>query len=752
MTSPPLDGVPQLLQTAEEPQSSSQTDPNILQMLMLERKRREWVAWAEAEYTKCKNARSIAERQWHINMAFYRGKQYVSPINVPGSGFRLTAPKAPPWRVRMVINKVRVAVRTEIAKLTSSKPMPIVIPATTEDEDYSAARVGEQILKTAFAQSEFQKEVRDWVWWGSVTGNAFLKSYWDPTAVDSISVQPPQDEQNPMAMMMQPQGPQPVLGSIVVEAVSPFHLYVPDLLATDLEKQPYIIHVSTKSPGWVEKNFGFKPNVDSKSALSINEAAFFMGGAQEMAMDSVLVKEMWLKPNAHPDFPQGGLLTIINGKVVQEQYKWPWPFKEFPFYKYDGIPTGEFYTDSVVVDLIPIQKEYNRTKSQMIEIKNLMGKPKLMYPKGSVNPRKITSEPGQAIEYTPGFNPPTEMRAAEVPQSMHIELDRLSSDFDDISGQHEITRGNTPSQVTSGTAISFLQEQDDSKLSYQVASIEGCMQKLGTHYLKYVASYWTDERLVKIVGRDNDYEAKRWRGADLRGNTDVRIQAGSALPYSKAARQALLTEMMTNGWIAPQDGMELMDFGGLEKIMEDFLVDKRQAQRENMKMAEAPVEEIEQMLSPPVDPQTGQPLMGPDPQAMAQMGIDPNAPADPQQVAQIPEIPYDPETQQPWQPESPMPVNSWDNHQAHIHFHNQFRKTQQFELLEEPIKQMFEMHVQAHQYALMVPQMGAAGPLPPSEQQMLSPEGEGDPSATEGAPPGPVPGETEPSQVQEPTA
>jgi hypothetical protein len=403
----------------------------------------------------------------------------------------------------------------------------------------------------------------------------------------------------------------------------------------------------------------------------------------------------------------------VGSKVVQVQTEWPWPFKEYPFYKYDGIPTGGFYTESIVTDLIPIQKEYNRTKSQMIEIKNTMGKPKLLYAKGSVNPRQITSEPGQGIPYTPGFDKPTVIPGVEVPQSMGVELDRLSSDFDDISGQHEITRGNTPSQVTSGTAINFLQEQDDSKLAYQAAGIEHAIQKLGTHYLKYVQKFWNDERLIRIVGSDGTFEAKHWKGDSLRGNTDVRVQTGSALPFSKAARTAMLTEFMQNGWVDPNTGMEMLEMNGYEKIIEDFLVDKRQAQRENMKMSEIDPALLEQILSPPVGPD-GQPIMGPDPKGGEKL------------------IPYDPMTGKPHQPQPPFPVNSWDNHQAHEHYHNQYRKTQQYELLPEPVKQAFELHVQAHQMAMSLQTLGAGGiPVGQSDQMM-----QGDPNdpANQGAP------------------
>jgi hypothetical protein len=690
---------------------------NLLQQYQEEKAKEKWAAWAETEFSRCKTAREPFDRQWYINLAFYQGKHYVAPVMVAGQGFRLTAPKAPPWRVRLVVNKVRMALRTETAKLCSNKPIPVVVPATGEDEDASAARVAEAILKAQFIDSDFDESYHSYVWWGSLTGTAYLKQYWNAGEVDDAAQKPPVP--NPVAALGIPGVPDtipaPVVpGKICIERINPFHVYVPDLLSEKLESQPYMFHVTTRSPLWVQRNFGFMPNPDSKASNTVMDSAILItkGGPKEF-LDSCLVKEMWIKPNAHPDFPEGGVLTIINNRVVQCVKKWPWPFKEFPFYKFDGIPNGGFYGASVLEDLIPLNKEYNRTRSQMVEIKNTVGKPKFLYAQGSLDPRRITSEPGQAIPYVLGMPAPTPIPGVEVPQSMHQELDRLNSDFDDISGQHEISRGNTPSQVTSGTAISFLQEQDDTKLAYQFASIERSIQRLGTHYLKLVAKYWDEERLVKVVGRDNDFEVKHWKGSDLKGNTDVRVQSGSALPFSKAAKIALVTEFMMNGWLLPEVGMELMEMGGLDKAINEMLVDKRQAQRENLKMATMDPEDVRVLMEPSPNPETGQ------------VEIDPitNKPLDGELTAET-GMPV------PFQPQPILQVNSWDNHEAHILYHNAFRKTQEFELLDDSLKQNFELHVQTHQMAMTSQQVGAAGVVqdaPPkevAEEEVIPGEGE----------------------------
>jgi hypothetical protein len=702
MTSnPPVGHNPSLSQgTASLP---SMTSPDLLKQYLenqeYERKKLEWATWASGEYTKCRNARMRHERQWYINLAFVSGQHYIAPINVAGAGFRLTAPKAPPWRVRLVVNKIRAAVRRECSKLTTSKPIPTVVPATNEDEDFTAAAVGEMVLKAEFAQAKFEHEYRMWVWWGVVTGNSFLKQYYDPTALDYDSKELPPAPRFPGGQVIPPNiieeisevipgldeelnAPRPAQGKICIEKVSPFHIYVPDLLSDSLEDQPYIIHEMAKSPLWVQQKYGFKPTTDTRAAASILDAATLIAKGSEEHLDAVRVKEVWIKPNGHPDFPKGGMLVIINDKAVHCEKEWPYPFPEYPFYKFNAIPTGGFYCDSTVVDLIPIQKEYNKKRSQALEIQNTMGKPKLMYEKGSLNPRMISSEPGQSIGYTPGFNPPTELAGSEVPASFVNELAQLTQEFDDLSGQHEISRGTTPTGVTSGTAIAFLQEQDDSILNYPVASIEGACELIGRHHLEMVAKYWTKDRLVRITGKNNTFEALHWQQGMLKGNTDVRVQTGSALPFSKAARIALLTEFMQNQFIDVQSGLERIDLGGLDKIIEDSLIDKRQATRENLKMMSMPEEGLKLLLHPapgPIDPTTGQPMMPvTDPNTGQQFNGDGT----------------------PFQPQPPIPVNTWDNHEEHIKWHNHFRKTQEFELLSETHKQAFEMHVQLHQMAL----------------------------------------------------
>jgi hypothetical protein len=93
------------------------------------------------------------------------------------------------------------------------------------------------------------------------------------------------------------------------------------------------------------------------------------------------------------------------------------------------------------------------------------------------------------------------------------------------------------------------------------------------------------------------------------------------------------------------------------------LVDKQQAMRENILMSELGDQMPPEIMQPSVDPATGQPI--------------------PPQIPQV------------------FLPNSYDNHEAHIQYHNMFRKSQEFDQASDIVKQIFEHHVMLHQYALM---------------------------------------------------
>lgn len=680
------------------PMNSEPSQKNLVSHLRGNReaadRQRRIVAWVNEQFTQAREARWKSERQWYLNLAFYFGQQNVmfkGSTSAQNRSMQLYTPPAPYYRSRPVINHIRPRIRTEMSKLTAQKPNAFIVPASSDDRDMYAANAGEQIWDSLYRWKKIHSITRRAVFWASTTGNGFIKSFWNEGKLDPVSN---------------------LMGDIDYVPVTPFHLFVPDLKEEEIENQPFLIHAQLRNAEELSNIYKRPVNFEKAEGNVLEESFLNVMGLQQWEKNkSVFVMECWVRPGVSRLIPEGGMYVIAGNQIIYESPGWPYQHNMFPFAHIGHVHTGKFYRDSTINDLIPLQREYNRTRGQIIEAKNRMAKPQLAAEIGSVDPTKITSEPGQVIMYRPGFQAPTPIPLQSLPSYVLEEQDRIRDDMDEISGQHEVSRGSAPPGVTAATAISYLQEQDETKLSYTYDSIEEAIEKIAHMSLNYVQQYWDEARQVKVTGADGSFDIKAFKGSDLRDNTDIRVEAGSALPTSKAAKQAFIMDLMKMGFIEPQKGLEVMEIGGINKIYESIQADVRQAQRENLRMAQATTEILEQDRQQKVmewlQSEEGQ-------QAVASGRVVPGPTGEPVLMAD------DPETGQIIPQEIPttliVAVNTWDDHRIHIERHNHYRKGQAFEQLPPEAKELFEQHVQQHANAIV---MGALGALPP---ELVPPE------------------------------
>ena len=654
-------------------------DDTQLKALQQDKKGKTLVDYIRKEYQKSKDAKNWRVRQWYINMSFERGKQYVAWDSTKSQLAQL--PRGDKNVPRIIINRVRPIVRTEIAKLTSQKPTAVALPASNDVEDVFAATAAGQIWDSLYDRLHVGREMRMVARDLSVLGVGYLKSYWHAGAYD------PWSEEE---------------GDICIEHVSPFNIFVPDLSIVDHNKQPYVLHVYTKPLEWVKMTYGdlipkdMQPTVvasteiaDISSALDIRE--------NNSKPDACLVIEAWVKPGTTNLLPKGGFVTIVDEVIVEASLDgFPAGYKDYPIVKFDHIPAGQYYSACVIDDIIPLQREINRTRSQRIQAKNMMAKPQVYYREGSLTVSKINTSPGQYIGVRPGFDYPMSAPMPQLPPYVAEELQALNMDLEDISGQHQVSKGSTPPGVEAATAIAYLQERDDSYLAPTFASIEEGLSTIARIALSLAAEYWTGERTVKITGANNGYSAELFKGSDISRGTDIRIESGSALPTSKAAKQALVMDMMRLGMIPPEDGLELLDIATIQRYTDNkgTRPDELRAQRENIMVKNLGDMDVMQHYQ------------------QWQMGIEQGNPAM-----------VNPDTGVPLEPPAVIPVNKWDNHAVHIQEHDNYRKSPAYDMLTLTQKAEFNKHINMHEQALanlmmqqqqmgMQPQPDQAGPPP----------------------------------------
>jgi hypothetical protein len=638
----------------------------------------------EALHQKAKRARSRLEPVWFMNLAYTQGQQWLA-----WDGQGLYKPAMKRSRVTLVDNRILPCVRTAIAKMTKNRPIFTVTPRTADEQDAHASELGEQLLLYLWKHLDLYAVTSNALEWSQICGAGFLKVFWDPTLgegcdvvvgpqgdvlTDGMGKAIPADSVDPQQMSESLGVPVTIRsinqGDIRVEARSPFQVY-PDPLVDTFSEAEWLIEESVKSVEQVRRRYGVTLDADTNANPGLVEsrmATAYPSGTS--GYKGVRICEYWCKPNV--DHPNGRRAVWSKNKLLAEDEH---PFDCMPYVMLSAISMpGRLWPTSIVEQLRGPQTELNKVKSQIAENRNRIGNPTILASKQAVqDPDKFaasTSTPGGIYYYDDLGSPntiPTYLQGPPLPQYVIDEIQRIEESIQEISGQHEVSSANVPPGVTAASAINLLMEADDTRMGPIITDFENQLGALGQKVLKLAARYYTDARTIRIGGDDGVWQIFDFRGAMLRDNTHVEVQAGSAFPQSKAAKQAAMQDLLTffvqSG--NPPHGKQLAQFlkdweiGGADKLIEDYTADESQANRENVRI---------------------------------QQGI-------------------------------PININDYDNDPAHVDAHQDAQKQQSYELWPPQSKMIMEAHVAAHkqriaqnQQAQMQQQLQMQGQAPDGSQ------------------------------------
>lgn len=675
--------------------------------------------WALDEFNRCKTAKLPKQRQWYINLAMTFGQQWLqvaTGANAQMNG-KLQPSPAPRHLRRKTVNRLRSYVRTEVSKFLSTLPNVVAVPSTAEDEDVRSAYAAEQTWMSYSETKKFRKQYSAAIWWAVLTGTGFIKTWWD----QSRKVNMPGGGED--------------YGDIEFRKVTPFHMFVPELREADIEDQPYVIEARVRPLAWVRQFYSEQlKDVDlsasTNSANTIMDEAYLGLQKSNNNLDSVVVYEFWVKPGTTKLLPKGGFFVMVEDTLVDYYEGLPYTHGEYPYTKVEHLFNDTFWADSPLIDLIPLQKEYNEVRTDIGVAARRMGNPQLLAAKNSIVPGKMTNEPGAIIEYRPGLPAPSPMPLSQLPQYVLEQQDRILTDFEDISGQHDISKGSAPAGITAGTALQYLGERDDNYLTPQYQGIEEAVERVAKQTLMLFQQFVDMKRKIKIIGLDGAYDTLLLSGADIENGTDVRVEPGTAIGQSQAAKQAQVMDFVSLGIIDGPTALKMLEIGGPQKVLDIVNAAERKAQRENMKMKalkEHP-EQIQEAHSEFMD------------QAVQQLGPIPMDPAGLQEYIAVLQ-----EVQQNLPPV--VAVDDFDLHEVHIEVHNRYRMGQEYETLPDEVKDEFEKHVAWHQQmggAIMEQQLMSQMPPELAEQDAADEAAagapEGDPGSMPPAPQGPPPG------------
>lgn len=662
------------------------------------------------------------ERLWFRSVLYYLGNQWLT---WDARSRRWREKKVRKWVPKPVTNRFASTADTLCAAIQSTKIEPSAWPATEDVEDIAAANIADRVIEVINPEIHIERLRESVAKWLTLNADAFAFCYYDKkdislgkTRIESLMCQACQAIAQPKAfedaggcptcgLQMEPvpsgQFEEYPIGRLKVDVCSPLEVYL-NIDITEMSKQ---LKFTTAKCYAVDTVKGWYPELKDKihpdTHSATRAAQYFMDALAYSTEDSgynltgavqrdrvTLLRHVQMPSEQYPEgldcvctmdsiCLESGPSSFFEETPEGKQYYCP-----LVKFGYNMVP-GRLYSKTPMFDIIPKQDQLNRIES-LLELASMKGvNVNWIIPHGA-SISNLSGEPAQVIRWTPsgtGGAKPEVVTVAPFHAAM-LELKKgYEADFEELAGTFDAMKGNTPRGVSAGYAIQLLTERSYGRFVSVFANWEAGWTELYTILLKLFRTYATEARMRKIRGATGGWEIQAFKGSDLKGAVDIRIEGGSARPRSKLAEQALVEAMSKIGVIQPanpEQGYEIAKMFGMTNILGANDEDVRYAAGEWQALLE---------WNPQVD-ETGQPM------------LDPNSPM-------------------PFPPGGPTVEPIFDNHLVHIMEHRKPTRTEQYKLL-PPWKQLFwKDHVLNHLMAM---------PPPPGQEQQPGKPGAGPKSNT----------------------
>lgn len=538
----------------------------------------------EERFKEAREDRRQYEPEWQTNLAFLKGQQWLKWDKVQQT---LYAPPVPPWRVQLTTNLIQPVFRTIFGKITVQKSQVQVESANDTSDAQQDARAQNELLDFLYDKCNSDNRFQESLKWAIVTGTGLHHPCWDKSLGDAL---PETADETGQPVSPQEDNGTPVhLGEIDHISISPFEFF-PEPLAETTEDMEWCFYVKVRPASYVLRKYGVK--VDNASIAGSEYLAGIqnLAGEEATTIRGVLLKEYWERPN--PTNANGKYVVYVDQKVLVNQDN-PYPKEPIPFFEVkEAVVPGRFWGRSIITDLVPVQMNYNKARSQAVEIRNNTARPKWHVFAGALNPGEtISTAPAEVIVTNPvpgvpGGGPPTKIAGGDVPPGFFKELGQSQTEFYEIAGLHDFSRGLAGlGGIRAAWALQMIVEQDDTRIGILKRAYDQSIVRSERAKLRLVKQFYIEPRSITIVGPDNVTEVKEFYGEKIPDDVNVRLITSGALPSSMAAKQQFILELWGQKLITdPRIALKLLEMGDVEGVYDDINRDIRQAQRENENM------------------------------------------------------------------------------------------------------------------------------------------------------------------------
>lgn len=475
--------------------------------------------------------------------------------------------------VKNVYNRIRPTIRQQWGELRYPHSF-YVEPNTTEAGDIKAAKFGSSLIEFTNLSTfrKFNPKLNIAKLWALITGNVFWKEWWNKSLWGYVE--------------KKGGGVTKESGDLDFGFINPLNVR-PDPYATSRESWRWFIEGKRLPTHIIEREFDLEfKSLPTETLDGGDPVSIGVIGLEKPSSEGTNIRiEHWEK--ASPGWEKGRFMVVAGGWLMWDSNSPAPDTSQLPYFQIPGILPKldeQWYESSVRIMMEP-QRMLNRYGSIIDEyIENY--KLKCIIPHG-LPPGEVERFTRAGVDYIKmpmGMEKPYWQNPPTPNEIIMRMMSFMETEIETESSVRKISLAQAPEHTsrTSGRLFEGMKRQDEMVLVPTVDDINTSLEDAMSYRLQLAQKHYSVPRMIKATGRNKKNAAVFLKGAQLRGNTDVRVKAGVELFSDKQAKKDVVMTFVEKNLITDvRDGLELLDVKGMEEWMEEEFVDERQADREN---------------------------------------------------------------------------------------------------------------------------------------------------------------------------
>ena len=470
----------------------------------------------------------------------------------------------------------------KVSQVSKQKINPTFIPLNdSEQDDLNNADACNLLVKFRMKEISFPALMREQDRKTFKYGHSFAKIFWDENA-GPVSKKFKDAEKEHGEVPVLDEEDKPVKG----KKLTAYDARIGDVGVKIIDTD--CLFPERKRKKWIDVNY-----VDEAEFVNISELAaeypdakiskeeYFWLDVDNKGYnqdDTVLKHTFYHRPTKW--LPHGEIIIYIEAGILErirdpKEIKKHMPDDQLPFVPDTDIDVDdEFWARPFLINIEQSNNMYDLVQSGLARNIGVASAPKLLIAEGSVNLKQADNRYG--VMQWRGAHKPEWLQHNYVNRGEFEIQDRLEKRMDKAAKVYDISKGQVPAGITATSGLRLL---DDQEIQANSEALEKRRERIKKIYWKVMKSMEVnyskdDERMVRILGDNNEYLIDSFANYDFGKIYAVDIEYVSALSDTRSGRISDIIDLNAANQKEPTFGrkeiIKLLDLGLEKAFMEEI--------------------------------------------------------------------------------------------------------------------------------------------------------------------------------------